>query len=143
MSQGRVLAVDLGEKRIGLAVSDPGRVLASPLCVIQHTSGAADAERIIKKAEELGASLLVVGIPFSDDGQESPQARHSMKFAATLRSQTQLEVILWDESNSTKAAQEIRQAMGVTRKGRTGHLDDLAAAVILQSFLDAGAPIPQ
>jgi putative Holliday junction resolvase len=143
MNQGRILAVDLGEKRIGLAVSDPSRTIASPVRVVSHTSGAEDAAKILQVSSEMEITLIVVGVPIGDDGQDSPQVRHSTKFAELLKSQTQLKVILWDESNSTNRAQEIRQKMGVSRKNRTGHLDDLAAAVILQSFLDAGAPVPE
>ena len=135
---GRILAVDPGEKRIGLAVSDPTATISNPLRVIVHTARTVDAALIAQEAADLEAVLIIVGQPLDEEGQpNTPQARHAAKLAQAIQEQTSIPVQLWDESGSTKTAQAARRAMGVNRRKRAGHLDDLAAAVILQSYLDA------
>lgn len=135
----RILAVDPGEKRLGLAVSDPSGLVANPLMVILHISRPLDAAQIAKVAEEQGAGLIVVGQALDSDGQPTPASRRSARLVAAIRTQTELPVILWDESHSTQAAQQARRAMGVSRRQRAGHLDELAATYILQTYLDAQA----
>lgn len=134
---GRILAIDPGDKRIGLAVSDPSGTIANPLMVIEHISRMADAARIVQTAEELDAVLIVVGQPLDADGRVGPQARKALRLVQAIQSQTQLPVEVWDESGSTQEARSTRLAMGVNRRKRSGHLDALAAVVILQSFLDS------
>jgi putative Holliday junction resolvase len=134
---GRVLAVDLGEKRLGIAISDPTGTIANPLTVLRHVGRLVDAAAIAALAQEQGAERIVIGQALDDDGQVGPAARHAERFAEALRTQTELPVDLWDESGSTQMAQAARRAMGVRRQKRHGHLDDLAATVILQSYLDA------
>ena len=134
---GRVLAVDPGEKRIGLAISDPTGTIASPLGVLKHVARAMDAAAIVRFAMERGAILIVVGQPLDAEGNETPQALHARRLADEIRLQTTLPVVMWDESGSTQAAQTARRAMGVSRRKRSGHLDEIAATVILQSYLDA------
>ncbi len=133
----RILAVDHGEKRIGLALSDPTATIANPLVVIQHVSRAIDAAQVAVLAAEHGAGLIVVGQSFDEDGQPSQAGRRAARFAEALRQQTVLPVELWDESFSTQKARAARLQMGVSRKKRVGHLDEIAATVILQSYLDA------
>lgn len=134
---GRVLAVDPGEKRLGLAISDPTGVIASPLRVLAHVGRATDAASIARLAQEQDAVQIVVGWALDDDGQPTPQARHAERLAEALRAITALPVILWDESGSTQAARSARLAMGVSRRKRSGHLDEIAATVILQSYLES------
>lgn len=134
---GRILAVDPGEKRLGIAISDPTATIARPLAVIKHQSRAVDAAAIIRLALEQAAVRIIIGWALDSDGQPTPQARHSERLAEELRAQTALPVELWDESGSTQAARSSRIAMGVPRHKRSGHLDDVAATVILQSYLDA------
>ena len=133
----RILAVDHGEKRIGLAISDPTGTIANPLTVIQHVSRTVDAAQVAALAAEHGAGAIVVGQSFDEDGQPNLAGRRAARFAEALREQTNLLVELWDESFSTQKARAARIQMGVSRKQRTGHLDQLAATVILQSYLDA------
>ncbi len=134
----RILAVDPGEKRIGLALSDPTATISNPLQVIAHVSRAVDAALIVQIAAEREAVLILVGQPLDEEGlPNTPEARHAARLADAIREQTSIPVQLWDESGSTQAAQSIRRSMGVSRRKRAGHLDDLAAAVILQSYLDA------
>jgi putative Holliday junction resolvase len=133
----RILAVDPGEKRIGIALSDPTATIANPLTVIQHVSRALDAATVAQLAQDNQVGLIVVGEALDENSEPTPQSRRARRLAAAIRSQTDQPVVLWDESGSTQAARAARLAMGVTRRKRSGHLDDLAATVILQSYLDA------
>jgi putative holliday junction resolvase len=134
---GRILAVDPGEKRIGIAISDPGGMFARPLTVLKHVSRVVDAAQIAQVAESNQAVRIIIGEALDDEGQPTPQARHAARLADAVREQTSLPVDLWDESGSTQAARESRIVMGVSKRKRSGHLDDIAATVILQSYLDA------
>jgi len=136
----RILAVDHGEKRIGFAISDLTGTIANPLTVIQHVSRAIDAAQVAALAAEHEAGLIVIGQSFDEEGQPNLAGRRAARFAGALREQTNLPVELWDESFSTQQARAARIQMGVSRKQRTGHLDQLAATVILQSYLDAHLP---
>lgn len=133
----RILAVDPGEKRIGIALSDPTGMIANPLTVVNHVSRAIDAATIAQLAQEHGAGRIVVGQALDDDNQPTPQSRSAYRLAAAIRSQTNLPVELWDETGSTQAARAARLAMGVGRRKRHGHMDDIAATYILQTYLDA------
>jgi putative holliday junction resolvase len=135
--KGRILAVDPGEKRLGIALSDPTGTLARPLLVLKHVSRAVDAAQIAQLAVEHEAVRIIIGIALDEEGNLTPQARHAVRLAEAVRLQTHLPVELWDESGSTQAARSARIAMGVSRKKRSGHLDEVAAAVILQSYLDS------
>jgi putative Holliday junction resolvase len=133
----RILAVDPGEKRLGIALSDPTGTIAGPLAVLEHVARPVDAATIAQLAAENGAGLIVIGQALDDDNQPTPQSRKAQRLAEAIRAQTGLPVELWDESGSTQAAQQARMALGVSRRKRRGHLDDLAATVILQDYLDA------
>jgi putative Holliday junction resolvase len=135
--KGRILSVDPGDKRIGLAVSDPTQTIASALQVILHTSRAVDAAQIAQIAQDQSACLIVIGQALDADGQVGPAARKALRMAEAIRLQTDIPIVLWDESSSTETARQIRFEMGGRRRQRSGHLDDLAAVVILQSYLDA------
>ena len=133
----RILAVDHGEKRIGLAISDRTGTIANPLNVIKHISRAVDGAQVAAIAAENEAGLIIIGQSFDEDGQPNLAGRRAARFADALREQTVLPVELWDESFSTQEARAARIQMGVSRKQRGGHLDEIAATIILQSYLDA------
>jgi putative pre-16S rRNA nuclease len=133
----RILAVDPGEKRIGIAISDPSGTIANPLTVVQHISRPVDAAMIADLARQNEAGLIIVGQSLDEEGQSTPQSRRSDRIAEAIRQQCNLSVILWDESFSTQIARQARVQMGVSRHKRRGHLDELAATVILQSYLDS------
>lgn len=137
----RVLSVDHGEKRIGLAISDPTGTIANPLTVVKHISRAIDAAQVATIASEQGAGLIVIGQSFDEDGQPNLAGRRAARFAEALQGQIDIPIQLWDESFSTQEARAARIRMGVSRKQRAGHLDQIAATVILQSYLDAHSPI--
>lgn len=133
----RILAVDHGEKRIGLALSDPSATIASPLKVIEHVSRLMDAAQVANLAHENEVGLIVVGQSFDEEGMPNLAGRRAAKFAEALKEQTQIPVVLWDESFSTQDARSTRIELGVSRKKRAGHHDALAAVVILQSYLES------
>ena len=83
------------------------------------------------------AGLIIIGQSFDDDGKPSFEGRRSMRFAEVLKTQTTVPVILWEESFTTQDARLARIQMGASRKNRSGHLDDLAATILLQSYLDS------
>ncbi|MBK7452373.1 MAG: Holliday junction resolvase RuvX [Anaerolineales bacterium] len=133
----RILAVDHGEKRIGLALSDATATIASPLKVIEHVSRAIDAAQVADLATQNDVKLIVIGQSFDEDGNPNPAGRKAARFADELKNQTNLPVQLWDESFSTQEARTARIELGVSRKKRAGHQDAFAAVVILQSYLEA------
>jgi len=133
----KILAVDPGSKRIGLAISDPTGTIANPLAVLSHVARLVDAAAVADLAASHAAGLIVIGQSFDDDGNPSYEGRRSIRFSEALKSQTTIPVILWDESFTTQDARLARLQMGVARKTRSGHLDELAATVLLQSYLDA------
>ena len=139
----RILAIDPGEKNIGIAISDPTGSIANPLTIIKHISRPIDAATIAQLAFENNARLIIVGQALGQEGESTPQSRRSARLASAIKTQTNLPVELWDESGSTQAAREARRAMGVSRSKRKGHLDDLAATYILQTYLDEHHPLSE
>ncbi len=133
----RILAVDHGEKRIGLALSDPTATIASPFKVIEHVSRLMDAAQVANLAQENEVRLIVIGQSFEEEGLPNLAGRRAAKFAEALKEQTQIPVVLWDESFSTQDARASRIELGVSRNKRAGHHDSLAAVVILQSYLES------
>src|SRR3972149_7639163 len=133
----RTLSVDPGQKRIGIAISDPTATIANPLTVLQHISRPVDAAVIAALAAEHQAGLIVVGQSLDEQGQPTLEGRRAARLAAAIKAQTNLAVDLWDESFSTSEARAARLALGSPRRRRRGHLDELAATVILQSYLDS------
>lgn len=132
----RILAVDHGEKRIGLALSDPMATIASPLQVIKHVSRLLDAAQVANVASENEVGLIVIGQSFDEEGNPNLAGRRAAKFAEALKEQTQIPVELFDESFSTQDARATRIEMGVSRKKRSGHMDELAAVMILRSYIE-------
>jgi putative Holliday junction resolvase len=137
----RLLALDVGERRVGVAISDSTGTLARPLQALMRGSLEEDVAAVVALVAEHGVDLVVMGQPLSLDGTEGPQARLIARYAEELAARLPVQVILWDESLSTVAAEEIlRQSRGEKKRRRaraSGELDAIAAAVILQSYLDS------
>ena len=131
------MAVDHGEKRIGLSMSDPTGTIANPLKLIEHVSRSLDAAQVATLAQENEVGLIVVGQSFDEEGKLNLAGRRAAKFAAALQQQTSVPIELWDESFSTQDARAASIDLGVSRKKRGGHQDSLAAVVILQSYLES------
>jgi len=132
----RILAVDHGQKKLGLAISDETGMLARPLSILAHVSKLVDAAQIAECAVTQQAERIIVGVSYDEAGDPNPAGRRAMNFAEILRGQTSLPVEMWDESLTTQDARAARIASGAPRKKRGGHLDDVAAAVLLQDYLD-------
>lgn len=132
----RILGIDHGNKRIGVAISDPLGITAAPLTILGHVARAIDAQRIVRLAEEYECELILVGLPLDSDGSVGARARSVNRFIEEVRNQTSLPVIAWDESNSTKKSIQASIDRGENRKKRSKPMDDQAAAIILQDYLD-------
>ena len=136
----RVLALDVGERRVGVAVSDPTRTVARPLCTLER---AADAEHFAEICELVGehaVELVVVGQPLTLRGEVGDQAQLVQKYALALAERLAVPVQMWDERYSTVAAEEILQhgrKKKANNRRKKEEVDSVAAAVILQSFLDS------
>ncbi len=129
----RILGLDVGDRRVGLALSDPTGLLASPLGVVER--GLSDLADIIRVAERNEVAEIVVGLPLSMSGDSGSQAGKVRAFIRNLRSRTDLPIRTVDERLSTVQAQGMLQRSGRRRRDR-GAVDAAAAAVILQAYLD-------
>jgi putative holliday junction resolvase len=123
------LAVDPGDARIGLAVSDSMGLIARPLQVIKHTARAEDAAQIARVAEEFKAEAIIVGLALDAEGRVSHQARKAQRLAAAIEKETMIPVLTYDESGTTRAA--------LKGNNKNGALDARAAAYLLQEYLNA------
>ena len=133
----RVLGIDLGSRRIGVAVSDGLGLTAQPRTTLVRHGGMRDMESIAKAVRDAEADRIVVGLPLDPEGKEGPAALRARAFAEKLRSSLRLPVELCDESFSTVEAEEVLLAADLSRARRKQVVDKLAAAVILQRWLDA------
>lgn len=135
---GRVLAVDPGERRIGLAVSDPGRTIAQPLDTLtRRRHKRFPMQRLRRLLDEYTPSEIVVGLPLESDGSEGATARAARALAKLIGDKTGLPVILLDERMTTARALGAVRELGGGMRGRKGEVDRLAATVLLQLHLDA------
>jgi putative holliday junction resolvase len=138
----RALGVDLGERRIGLALSDPSRTVASPHEVLRRSADpAVDRQLIIGVAREVGASVIVVGLPLSLSGRTGPAARAALAEVEVLRAAAgDIEVVVHDERLTTVTAERALGEARMRREARRRVVDKVAAAVMLQSWLDRARP---
>ena len=136
-----IAGVDVGEKTIGVAVSDLSRMIASPLELIRKVKFTQDAERLFKLMQGRGAEGLVVGLPVNMDGTEGPRCQASRAFARNLLRLKDFPIAFWDERLSTVAVQRmLTDEADLTRARRADLVDKAAAAWILQGALDRMAP---
>lgn len=133
---GRVLGLDLGDARIGVAISDDDRRLAVPLGTI-HTGAPADLKAIASMVKEHEATVVILGLPVSLSGERGPAAVKAQAFADALHSVLTIPVELQDERFSTVEAERLLRAAGVTGRERRKVVDGSAATIILQAWLDA------
>jgi len=138
-ARGRVLAVDWGERRIGLAVSDELGMIASPAGHIARRAGKRPPiAKVIARATELGARAFVVGLPLDGNGDETPRSQEARDVARALATRTGFPVELVDERFTTAAARRAIREMGGKPEDRPGDVDALAATVLLQHALGLG-----
>jgi putative Holliday junction resolvase len=135
-ANGPLLGLDLGEKTIGLALSDGRRQIATPLLTIRRTRFRADAAALLAAAGRHAVVGLVLGLPLNMDGTEGPRAQATRAFARNLAALTPLPVAFWDERLSTAAVTRTMIEGDLSRKRRGALVDKLAAAYILQGALD-------
>lgn len=134
--RGRVLAVDYGDRRVGLAVSDPTRTIATPAGFIQRRAGKRPPiAELVRRAEAVEARAFVLGLPLDDAGDETPRSVEVRHIAAELEKRTGLPIRLVDERYTTAAALRAIREMGGSTRGRKGDVDAMAATVLLQHAL--------
>ena len=135
---GRLLGVDWGERRIGLAVSDESQLLAQPLTTLTRRAGKRfPMARLIALMKEREIAGVVMGLPLTADGSEGAAARQARALAEDIARHSGLSVDLWDERFTTARALQAVREMGGTTQGRKAELDALAATLLLQHYLDA------
>ena len=136
-SRGRLMAIDYGERRVGLAISDPTGTIASPAGAIVRRAGKRPpVAEILRRAEALEARGFVLGLPLDGNGDDTPRSREVRLIAETLAERSGKSVELVDERYTTAAALRAVREMGGSTRGRKGDVDALAAAVLLQRVLD-------
>jgi putative Holliday junction resolvase len=135
--KGRVLALDLGKKRIGLALSDPLGLTAQGLPTLQRTRIREDLDALAKLAAEWDVRLLLMGHPLHMTGKEGRQAEYTRDFAERLQERTGIELRYWDERLTTVAAQRVLRESGISIAKRAQAVDKLAAQILLGSYLDS------
>jgi putative Holliday junction resolvase len=133
---GRILALDLGKKRIGLALSDPLGITAQGLETFQRTNIREDLAALAKLIEEREVTLILMGNPLHMGGQEGRQAVYTRDFAERLSKQTGIEIRYWDERLTTVAAERVLRQSGISIQKRARAVDRLAAVILLESYLD-------
>lgn len=135
--RGRLFAIDYGERRIGLAVSDPTGTIASPAGAIVRRAGKRPPiAEIIRRAESLEARGFVIGLPLDGEGNDTPRSMEVRAIAKEIERRTGLAVELVDERYTTAAALRTIRDMGGSTRGRKGDVDALAASVLLQQVLN-------
>lgn len=133
----RALGLDVGTKTVGLAVSDELGLTAQPLTTVRRSGMATDLEAVAAHCRDLGVDRLIVGLPLNMNASEGPRAIACRKFGEALAHKTSLPVIYWDERLTTVAAQRALLEADVSRAKRKSVIDQVAAALILQGWLDA------
>lgn len=133
----RILALDVGESRIGLALSDPTGLLASPIKALELNDGEAAHDQAARRASDLELSEIVVGMPYSMSGERGRQAGRVAAFVRELARLVEVPVTTVDERLSTAQAERLLRGQGIETSRDRGRLDSAAAAVILQGYLDS------
>ena len=136
MEKKRILALDLGARRIGVAVSDPLGITAQGLGTIERRNGHSDMAELQKLVKEYEVGMILVGQPLNMSGQAGIQAQNATAFADQLRRRLSTPVTMWDERLTTAEAQRVLKSSGVGLEKRKQAIDRMAAVILLQSFLD-------
>lgn len=131
----RIMAVDYGESRTGIAVCDPTEFLASPVCIIKEKNTLKAIEKIVEQAKQLKAEQIVVGHPLNMDGTRGERAEKCTFVKEEVEKLSGIETVLWDERATTKTALGILSDSGTFGKKRKEVLDAVAATVILENYL--------
>lgn len=132
----RLMAIDPGSKHIGVALSDLSSTIAKPFCIVLHTSRENDAKKIIQIALQNKVIKIIMGLSVDEDGNPSPVGRSAKHLAEEIMNQSAIPIDYWDEDSTTNLAQDTFLQAGISKKRRKGHHDDLAAAILLQSYIE-------
>jgi putative Holliday junction resolvase len=135
----RVMAIDYGDQRTGIAVSDALRTICGAAFTITEWNTERLAQRIAAEAAARGVDTLVLGLPRNMDGSEGPRAEKARAFAGALREACGLPVVLWDERRSSVEAHAVLHANGRRMKDHRGTVDAVAASLLLEGYLGSGA----
>ncbi len=135
--QGRILALDLGKRRIGLAVSDELGMTAQGIHTLQRSNMRTDIGELKRVIDERGITSILIGNPLHMSGKEGRQTAWVREFAATLEEKTGLAVKLWDERLTTVEASRVLRSSGISIEKRARAVDRLSAVILLQSYLDS------
>ena len=138
-ARGRILAIDFGLVRLGLALSDALGITAQGLETLQRSNKEADLSAIARLAREHSVAGIILGHPIGPSGQETEMSRRAARFAGELRSRVEVPVELWDERFTSAEADRSLQESGLDRRKRRQHRDRVAAQILLQSYLDRRA----
>lgn len=136
-TRGRILALDVGGKRIGVAMSDPDRIIASGQPTIDAKPAAVAYLRIRQMIEQNEVMQIVIGLPLTLRGEVGPQAEVVHSFARELGKHVSIPIALYDERLTSVAAERSLEAMGMKKHKRRDHVDELAAVLILQTYIDS------
>jgi putative Holliday junction resolvase len=131
------MALDVGDKKIGVAISDAMLLTAQGKPTLRRTNTPADIEYLRNLANENDVHRIIIGEPLHMDGRPSPQSQKIAKFAGKLHRATQIPVVFWDERLTSFAAEEHLTEMGLNWRKRREHVDKIAAMLILQNYLDS------
>ena len=134
--QKRILCLDLGDKRIGIAISDEFRLTAQPHKVIERKNSSFDFSKIIDIIESFQIGEIIVGMPFNMNGSMGPQAQKALAFIDKLKDKVQIPINQWDERLSSCAAEKTLIEANISRRKRKNIIDKMAAQYILQGYLD-------
>ncbi len=132
----RILGIDYGRKRIGLAISDPDGILASPLPIYIRRDARADIEHIARLAHKKEAGIIVIGLPLNMNGSRGEMAEEVTAFVERLRARVKIPVVTFDERLTSKEAERVLIQADISRKKRKEVRDSLAAVLILQGYLE-------
>ena len=133
---GRILALDVGSKRVGIAVSDPGHLIATPLAVIAVSSYEKVGEEIVALCSRHEVETVVVGLPLRDDGSEGASCKRSRRLGRVLK-HFGLAMEYWDERDTSRIAESVMREGGKRRRNSPELVDKIAAAIILKSYLES------
>jgi len=136
----RILAVDWGARRVGLAVSDPTGLIARSLPTLEVRTEDAAVSAILTTCQDEEVERIVVGLPLRLDGSRGDAAENAERFARRLEEKSALPVELWDERMTSRLAERQGRELGEKTRGKKGRVDARAAALLLQSYLDARGP---
>ncbi len=133
----RLMAIDPGTKRIGIAISDLSGTISKPLTIINHLSRKIDIEKIIDIVQKYGVTKIIIGFSQNEDGSPNQSGENAIHLAEELSKICEYPVELFDEEDTTKLAKQTVIDLGLSKKRRKGHHDDLAAAILLQAYIES------